>query len=330
VSELNLTELLRNRLDLFYVLALAPLLPIQYFGYVARNDFFAALIPLYGFLLLLFKKDKLSAFAEPERLHRLLGVTIMLASPLAYYAVVPFFPSAQLYGVANYTIFIIGLFLYFFEIPALKESFATLFLIAAAISTPPIGNWLQAYLEPAVPYFVQIMWVILKILGIPITIAHPRTFGLQMQDGTIMYLGFEAGCIGIDSFLTFAVIITVVMIEDPCNLRTKLLWSIAGIIGTFIVNIIRVSLIFAVIYYFGYKNWGILHSRIGYVLFMIWLAFFFLIFLKRQAILSKLQTFWRGLRQTLQHSKQSENPIKAPVPDTTWRIISIQDRFSMI
>jgi len=96
--------------------------------------------------------------------------------------------------------------------------------------------------------------------------------------------------------LTFAVIIAVVMMEDPSNLRTKLLWSVAGIIGTFIVNIIRVSLIFAVIYYFGYKNWGILHSRIGYVLFIIWLAFFFLIFSKRQAILGKLQTFWRRLR----------------------------------
>jgi len=293
---LNLTELLKNRLDLFYILALAPLVPIQYFGYVARQDFFAALIPLYGFLLLLFKKDKLSAFAEPDRVYQILGLTLMLASFFVYYAVVPFFPSAQFYGVANYTILVIGLFLYFFEISALKESFTTLFLIAAAISSPLVGKWMQSYLEPAVPYFVQVMGVILTILCIPATIANPRTFSLQMTDGKIMHLGIEAGCIGIDSFLTFAVIITVVMMEDPSNLRTKLLWSVAGIIGTFIVNIIRVSLIFAVIYYFGYENWGIVHSRIGYVLFIIWLAFFFLIFSKRQAILGKLQTFWRRLR----------------------------------
>lgn len=297
VSALRLTAfLLKNKLNLFYLLAFAPLLLIQYFGYVARRDFFAALIPLYGFLLLLFKQDKLSAFAEPNRVQRLLGLTLMLASFAVYYAVAIFYPAAQFFGVANYTTFILGLFLFFFEVSALKESFTTLFLIAAAIASPLAGKWIKPHLEPVVPFFVQAMGCTLTILGFPIEIATSNALRLQMPGGSALVLGIEAGCIGIDSFLTFAVIIVVIMMEDPSSLRTKLLWSVAGTIGTFIVNILRVSLIFVVIYYFGFENWGVIHSRIGYVLFIAWLALFFLILSKRQTILSKFQQFWRRVR----------------------------------
>lgn len=297
MSKLSLTtSLLKNRLNLFYILAFAPLLLIQYFGYIARRDFFATVIPLFGFLLLLIKKDQLSTFAEPGRVHRLLGLTLMLASFFVYYAVVLFFPSSQFYGVANYTVYVVGLFLFFFQVSALKESFTTLFLIVAAVSSPYAGKWMEVYLEPWVPYFVQIMGFILWILGIPAKIVNPRLFRLQMPDGDVLFLGIEAGCMGIYSFLIFATIIVVTMAENPSSLRTKLLWSVAGVIGTFFINIVRVSLIFVVIYYFGYKDWGKIHTNIGYILFITWLAFFFLIFSKRQAILSKLQTLLRKLR----------------------------------
>lgn len=292
------TSLLRKRLNLFYLLAFMPLLLIQFIGYISRGHLFAILIPLYGFLLLLIKKDKLAAFAEPSPVHRLLGLTLILASFFTYYAVVFFFPSAQFYGVANYIIYIIGLFLFFFEISALKESFAPIFLIAAAVSSTYIGEWMKPHLEPSVPYFARLIGFVLPFLGIPIKTIGRNAFSLQMPDGRIMNLGIAAGCIGIDSFLAFAIIIVVIMMEDPSNLRTKVLWSVAGVIGTFIVNIVRVSLIFAVIYYFGFENWGEIHSRIGYVLFIAWLAIFFLIFSKRQVILTEFQRFWRRIRKT--------------------------------
>ena len=292
------TSLLKNKLNLFYILAFAPLLLIQYFGYVARRDFFAALIPLYGFLILLIKKDKLSVFAEPSRLQQLVGLIFMIASFFAYYAVALFYPQAQFYGVTNYPVYIVGLFLLFFQASALKESLTTIFLIVAVIASGFGEEWMEFYMEPLVPIFVQIMGFVLMVLGIPAKIANPNTFSIEMLGGKTMYLGVEAGCIGIHSFLTFAIIIVVTMMEDPSSPRAKLLWSVAGIIGTFFVNIIRVSLIFVVVYYFGYEEWGKIHTPIGYILFIIWLAIFFLIFSKRQTIISKLQTFRRKLRRT--------------------------------
>jgi len=282
------TSLLKNRLNLFYVLAFAPILPIQYFGYIERRDLFAALIPLYGFLLLWIKKDRLSISSEPRRPFRFVGLILMLASFFVYYAVALFYPQAQSYGVANYTVYLVGLFLAFFQISALKQSFTTLFLIVATTASNFVGKRIEFLLEPLVPYFVQIMAFILMVLGIPAKLGNPTTFILKIRGGQTL--------MGIHSFLAFAIIIVVTMMEDPSSLRTKVIWSVAGIIGTFFVNIVRVSLIFVVIHYFGYERWSEIHTPIGYVLFLVWLALFFLIFSKRQAILSKLQTFWQKLR----------------------------------
>jgi len=225
-----------------------------------------------------------------------MGVILMLASFFVYYAVALFYPRAQSYGVANYTVYLVGLFLAFFQISALKQSFTTLFLIVATTASNFVGKRIEFLLEPLVPYFVQIMAFILMVLGIPAKLGNPTTFILKIRGGQTLPIGVEAGCMGIHSFLAFAIIIVVTMMEDPSSLRTKVIWSVAGIIGTFFVNIVRVSLIFVVIHYFGYERWSEIHTPIGYVLFLVWLALFFLIFSKRQAILSKLQTFWQKLR----------------------------------
>lgn len=290
------TSLLKNRFGLFYVLAFVPLLLIQYFGYVDRRDFFAALIPTFGFLLLLIKKDRLSVFSEPRRIYRFVGLILMLASLFFYYAVALFYPQAQFYGVANYTVYLVGLFLAFFQISALKQLFSTLFLIVAVIGSGVVGDWMEFHLEPFVPFFALIIASILIVLRIPAKLVNPNAFILQTREGQTLSLGIEAGCIGIWSFLTFAIVIAVTMMEDPSSLRTRVLWSVGGIIGTFFVNIVRVSFIFVVIYYFGYSDWGKIHIPLGYVLFLAWLAFFFLIFAKRHVILGRLQKFWRRLR----------------------------------
>ena len=287
---------LKNRLNLFYVLAFAPIILIEYYSYIAQSNIFGALIPLYGFLLLLIKKDKLSLVPEASKPLRLIGIILMVSSFFIYFVVAYFYPSALFYGAANYTTYIVGLFLAFFQFFALKELFAPAFLIVASTSVFFIGQWLETYLEPLVPMFVQIMVFILNVLRIPAAVHNPTMIVLHTSGASIPLI-FEAGCIGIYSFLTYSVIIVVTMMEDSSSIRTRFLWSVAGVIGTFIVNIIRVSLIAVVIYYFGFESWQEIHSKIGYVLFLTWLVFFLVIFSKREAIFSNFQTFWRKVER---------------------------------
>jgi exosortase/archaeosortase family protein len=278
---------LRGRINFFYVLAFAPLLLIGYYKYASGASILGVLIPFYGFLLLFFKKDKLSMFPHAEEVQRFLGLAAMLVSFFIYYVVLRFC-SPVFYGAGAgfYAVYIVGLFLVFFSFPALKESFSAEFLVVAGASSFYVGEWLNYFMEPVVPFFVRIMVFVLMLLGIPATVSNPYTIMLNTSGGPVPVL-FEAGCIGIQSFLVFSVIIVVTMIEESATMRTKLLWSFGGVVGTFVVNIIRVSLIAAVIYYFGYENWGEIHAWIGYALFLLWLAFFFIVFSKREIIRQK-------------------------------------------
>ncbi len=78
------------------------------------------------------------------------------------------------------------------------------------------------------------------------------------------------------------------LLESVSSARTKLLWSIVGVVGTIIVNVIRVALIVVAIYLYGIEIGGLVHSVIGYILFFAWLGLFFYLFSKREAIATRL------------------------------------------
>ena len=279
---------LKSKINFFYVLAFVPLVLIGYYKYVSGYSILGVLIPFYGFLLLFFKRDKLSLFPDAGKVQRFVGLVAMLASFFLYNAMIQFYSSAFYgAGTAFYAIYILGLFLVFFNVPALRESISVLFLVVVGSSSFYVGEWVEHYMESFVPHFVQMMAFVLMLLGIPATVHNPTVIALDTSRG-LVWVPFEAGCIGIHSFLIFSVIIVVTMMEESASVRTKLLWSVAGVIGTFFINIIRVSLIAAVIYYFGYERWGEIHSWMGYALFLLWLALFFIVFSKREALRNKM------------------------------------------
>lgn len=291
------TSLLEGRLNLFYLLVFVPLVLILYSGYLIRVDLWTWIIPFYGFLLLYIKKDKLSVFGKATFVFRIIGLILIITSFFAYYVVVRFFPPAQFYGVANYTIFIIGLFLVFFQIRALREAFSPLFLILGATVIPFIGLRFESSLEPTIPFFVQSIDFVLKLLGIPAKIIASNLFSVTPIHSYPITLSVTPACIGIYSVSTFSILMLVTMMEDPSSSpRTKLYWLIGGTLGNFFVNIFRISLIFVVIYYLGYENWQDIHAVIGYILFFVWTGFFLLAFSKRQAIERGVQTLWQKMR----------------------------------
>ena len=306
-------SLIKNKLNLFYLLALAPLPLIQYSGYVKRGDLVTWIIPFYAFLILFIKKDKLSAFAN-QHTHkqttpvlRIIGLVLILTSFFAYYGVVQFHPPAQFYGAVNYTLHIIGLFLIFFEAHALREAFTPVFLIVGATALPYLGKEMEALLEPAIPFFTQSVVFILRMLGLQASIGGPTRIVIESPNSpTPIGLGLIPACIGIYSFATFSIVIIITLIEDRSDLRTKLFWSIGGIIGTFFVNIIRVALIFVVIYFFGYEGWTAIHAPIGYILFLVWLALFFIAFSNRQAIKSGVQALSQKIRHACKMRERTQ------------------------
>ena len=288
----NLLYLLSNRVNLFYILTFAPILIIFYYSH------FAIIIPFYGFLLLFLKNQQLLEAKEASFFQKIVGIIVVVGSFFVYYAVVLAFPNIAFYGGANYVVYVFGLFLVFFEFSALKEAFAPLFLIVAATSSSLISDWLKPFITPFTNDMAYIIVGILRTLGLNAYIYDSNTppiLAVSSLSGRTIYSSFAYECIGVYSALVFSIILIVILFEDPSSLKVKTAYSIAGLLGTFALNIVRVTIIYLTDYFYGEEVGATVHLIIGYVLFSVWLACFFYLYSKRQTLNAKIMLIWQKL-----------------------------------
>lgn len=282
-------DFLRDRLNIFYIIAFLPLLAIEYYRYAYYGNVLGILTPLFGFLLLYFKKEAFSQIAVPGGLQRAVGSAILISSFFTYYVLFPFFPMVGFYGISNYVVYLLGLLLIFFDVSALKKSFTPFFLMVTAALSGLIFRWLELQLNPYVPYFVRVFSFLLSAVGLTVEVLNPYVILVHTSERAVP-MAFEGGCIGVYSLLIFSIILVAIMIETSSSNRTKLLWSIAGLVGIFIVNILRLFIVLLSISFYGYDIGQQVHKVIGYILFLSWTGIFFYMFSKRQTIRLKMQS----------------------------------------
>lgn len=95
-------------------------------------------------------------------------------------------------------------------------------------------------------------------------------------------IGIDARCSGIHSLTIFIAIFFLMIFEA----RKRLKWDykiilivLIGIVGTYLVNLLRVIIIFIINYYKGWDVAGPIHNYLGYVFLMIWVPIFWLLIL---------------------------------------------------
>ena len=292
---LSFLSLRKNRTNIFYIFAFAPLLLIFYYRP------FNAVIPFYGFLLLFLKGQKLHGVKEANLIQKILGSIVVVGSFFIYYVTVLVFPGTSFYTTANYVVYLFGLFLFFFKFSTLKEAFTPLFLIVAATSSSFIVAWLRPFLSPYANDFAHIIVNILRTLGIDANISYYRYLSntpiitLTSLSGEIVETTFVYGCMGVSSVLVFSILLVVILFEDPSSLKVKLTYSIVGLLCTFALNFFRFTIILLADYFYGAEVGGTVHYIIGYVLFSVWLGIFFYMFSKRRVISKKFQLIWQKL-----------------------------------
>lgn len=261
---LQVSSLLRNRVNLFYFLAFLPLFLIFYF------NIWSLVIGFYGFIFLLLKNQKLQTAKEASFFSKILGLITIASSFFVYYALVLVIPSVGFYGGANYIVFLFGLFLVFFEVPVLKEGFTALFFVAAATSTYLIAELLEPYFSPYLGNIANILVNFLRVLGVDAQVSSSSsipTLVLMSLKGNLVVTSFEYGCLGVFSALVFSILLVVLLVEDPSSWKIRLLASTIGILGVFTLNLLRVTIILLTDYFYGAEVGATVHYIVGYALF---------------------------------------------------------------
>lgn len=272
----------KEKINTFYLLAFIPLL---IFVYYHTTWAFTIVIPIYGFILLLIKKQKLMLYDSAKPIPEILGVLVMIGSFFIYYALVPFYPSTSFYTSANYAVYLLGLCLAFFELSTFKETFSSIFLIVAATSSSFISDWLEPHLSPYITLqLAHVVQGILNAFGIQATVhstSYSPTISIPTIHGGTITTVFNWNCVGVSSVLIFSIILVILLIEEPSNLKSKMVWSTIGISGVLTLNVLRVVIIFIADRFYGAEVGGTIHYFIGYAIFISWLAIFLYLYSKK-------------------------------------------------
>lgn len=168
-----------------------------------------------------------------------------------------------------------------------KSTFALLFLMVAVLLmvmpfVTTFNDLLTRLVEKVeiyraiqnfvVPYEVKLISVILNLFGIK-TVTSAQAISMA-KDGGWERAYISWNCVGWQSLILYLVTLFAGLV-GPYTKTSKAEVIIIGFLGTFLVNIFRLSLVYLFLYFFGYYV-GILifHDYISNLMIIAWLFFF--------------------------------------------------------
>lgn len=166
-----------------------------------------------------------------------------------------------------------------------RSTFQTLFLLLAAILLIlPLITTFNEFLtsvvmkiklyrliqEFIVPSQVKMITVILRLLGIE---AYPGLVTVSFGKAVGQVVEISWNCIGWQS-VVLLIISLFTGLQGPYRLYTKLQTILIGFLGTFLVNIVRITIVIIITYYFGRLPGMIFHDYFSTIMIIAWLFFF--------------------------------------------------------
>jgi len=157
-----------------------------------------------------------------------------------------------------------------------------LFWVPAAYGVVLLAGY---QIENAVPNYVQLQnWLAsvmvssLNALGISAS-ATGQLVSMTLPNGTTELLNVEGACTGLQGILAFGMLSTMALLDlKPKISRLVPIFAI-GFAGAFLINILRLLVVFLTFEFFGIDAGSEMHVYFGYLIFLAWvLAFWALAF----------------------------------------------------
>jgi exosortase/archaeosortase family protein len=122
-----------------------------------------------------------------------------------------------------------------------------------------------------VPFEARMIAVLLDIVGIPTQVSSTTIY--LDKGGLFLPVYISWNCVGWQSFILYALTL-VTGLQGPFTRASKIEASIVGLLGTFLVNLFRITSVAIVAYLFGHAPAVIYHDYGGTIIILLWLFFF--------------------------------------------------------
>jgi exosortase/archaeosortase family protein len=127
----------------------------------------------------------------------------------------------------------------------------------------------------------------MRVIGVGASVnpTQPNIVYLQnyTPDGSvyIMALEIDGPCTGLKGILAFGLLSSMALLDTKPTKKQLLVLMIVGFTGAFLINIVRLAVIFLTFEYLGVEAGRVMHIYAGYTLFIAWVLAFWSIAFKR-------------------------------------------------
>ena len=218
------------------------------------------LIPFFAGFLFYLKKDMVKASLALEKLHKktriqyldeVIGIALCLIAFLLYwYGSHTFYPLE--YHLFSISIFIMGITLILFNLKTLIVLiFPILFLL---FLVPPPTEFMYTIGGAMANFNTQASYTLLKTLGLPVALSSaygPPTIALTTSAGQPLSFSIDLPCSGIYTLIAFAMFASFLAFIASASVLKKTFVFVLGFFMFEILNIMRITTIVSVGYWFG-------------------------------------------------------------------------------
>lgn len=241
------------------------------------NFFIYALVPI---VLVVANRRRFEAVHSPDGTALVMSVC-MLAGSFAFNIATGFLNGNFTYGLTDYVLLVIGIFSLYYSIWQSAVQLGIFVLLILRGATLAISVMYSAAFESVSNFLVDMVVALSKVIvsGNISRGIHPGEIIVGgASGGSSVYIGWA--CAGLEELVVTTVILYVLIDSFALSRKRTTVWLVAGIIGSFFVNVFRMVILVWVAYSRGMDSMLWVHTHLGDALFLIWIAIFWVVFFR--------------------------------------------------
>lgn len=236
-----------------------------------------ALLPL---VLVFANRSRFERIGCPSGLGLLLAL-VLIAGSFAFNAVLGAIIGDARYGFTDYVILVSGIFLLHYSVGNELVQFGVVLLGLMRASTLALSVMYSSIFASVSEFFVDIVVTISRLFvssEISRGIVPGQIIVGGATGGDSIFIGWA--CAGLEELALISVIMFVLIDSFGLSRRMSMLWLLIGIVGSFLVNILRMVILVWIAFERGIADMLWVHTHLGDLLFLAWVAAFWVAFFR--------------------------------------------------
>lgn len=265
----SLNEILGNRHYVFLIaLFLAFINPIVIFWMGTSSTFTFAVLSTFLVWIYMKWEQFVRIESKGSLLEILLGLVLIIGNLSRNF----FNMGSISFGIFDMLVTLVGLYIIFFGV-GVTRFFIPLLLYALVLIAGYQLEFATEQVNALQNFLAQLMNSLLRSLNIDSS-TYGNIVNLTNRFGETYDLEIDGPCTGIKGMLAYGSLAVLLVIDIDSPIRKKVIATAIGLIGTLLVNLLRLSVIFLAIYFLGIDVGMFIHTYLGYGLFIIWVVLF--------------------------------------------------------